>query len=367
MSTQVMDSDVLLAMKGDNAAFTRLIEATRNTISCVALAVVKDLDASEEVTQQVYIQCWKKLDTLKNPASFLPWLRQSTRYAAFNYLRDNKVSQRASSEEADVLFAQFCNDKDSIETEFTRDQQAKILTRVVDELPKETREIVLLFYREEQSSAQVARLLNISDDRVRQQLRRARSSLREKLLDRYGALILSTAPTMAISATALIGGGFSTPAQAATGAATSGGFWGAVKWLLGGAMLAAVVGALTVYISASIPLRHMQDEERKAALRKERNRTVVATLITGALWAAAYEFTSGWVGPVLTYQLMMGVIFVQIMKMQNMIMDEQRQRQAVPPRSVFGVCSGRFGLYAGFIVGNAAMLAGLYASGRPFF
>ena len=45
----------------------------------------------------------------------------------------------------------------------------------------------------------------------------------------------------------------------------------------------------------------------------------------------------------------------------------QRQRQAAPPRSVFGVCSGRFGLYAGFIVGNAAMFAGLYASGRPFF
>ncbi|WP_414828185.1 RNA polymerase sigma factor [Alteromonas sp. H39] len=367
MSAQILEQDVRLAMDGDSTAFTRLIQATRNTISSIALAVVKDLDASEEVTQQVYIQCWQKLSTLKNPASFMPWLRQSTRYAAFNYLRDNKVSQRASSEEADILFAQFCNDNDSVETELTRDQQAKVLARVVDELPRETREIVLLFYREEQSSAQVAQLLSISDDTVRQQLRRARQSLREKLLDRYGTVILSTAPTMAISATALIGGGFSTPVHAATSSVTGGSFWGAVKWLLSGAMLAAVVGALTVYISASIPLRHMQNEERKAALKKERNRTVVATLITGALWAAAYEFTAGWVAPVIAYQLMMGVIFVQTMKMQNMIIDEQKQRQAAPTRSLFGFCSGRFGLYAGVIVGNAAMFIGLYASGRPFF
>ena len=60
MSVQIAEQDVLLAMKGDNNAFTRLIQASRNTISSIALAIVKDLDASEEVAQQVYIQCWQK-------------------------------------------------------------------------------------------------------------------------------------------------------------------------------------------------------------------------------------------------------------------------------------------------------------------
>ncbi len=367
MSAQIMEQDVRLAMDGDNSAFTRLIDATRNTISSIALAVVKDLDASEEVTQQVYIQCWQKIGTLKNPGSFLPWLRQSTRYAAFNYLRDNKVAQRVSSEEADRLFAQFSNEDDSAESKFTRSQQTTLLAKVVDELPKETREIVLLYYREEQSGVQVANLLNISNDAVRQQLRRARQTLREKLLDRYGTLILSTAPTMAVSATALLGAGISSPAQAATGSVASGGVWGALKWILSGAMLAAAVGALTMYISASLPLRQMQDEERKAALRKERNRTVLATFIAGAIWAAAYEFTSGWVGPALSYQLLMAVIFVQTVKMQNMIHAEQQQRQAKTSRQIFGLCSSRLGLYGGIITGNAAMFYGLYASGRPFF
>ena len=110
MSVQIAEQDVLLAMKGDNNAFTRLIQASRHTISSIALAIVKDLDASEEVAQQVYIQCWQKLNTLKSPSSFLPWLRQSTRYAAFNYLRDNRVTDRVGGDEADLLFSQFCQD-----------------------------------------------------------------------------------------------------------------------------------------------------------------------------------------------------------------------------------------------------------------
>ena len=365
MSAQIIEKDVRLAMTGDTSAFTRLIEATRNTISSIALAVVKDLDASEEVTQQVYIQCWQKLGTLKNPASFLPWVRQVTRYTAFNDLRDNKVSSRADSEEADKLFEQFCNDSDEPVQAFSRDQQALVLSKVVDELPEEAREVVLLYYREEQSGAQVARLLNISDDAVRQQLHRARLSLREKLMEKYGSLFLSTAPALTISSAVLFGAGFSTPAHAATGSVAKGGFWGAVKWLFSGAMMAAAAGALTVYMSASIPLRYMQHEERKAALKKERNRTVVATLIAGALWTAAYEFTTGWAGPVLMYQVMMGIIIVQTIKMQNMILADQQSAGQTRHRSV-GLFCGRFGLYAGLLMGNAAMFYGLYQSGRLF-
>ena len=184
-------------------------------------------------------------------------------------------------------------------------------------------------------------------------------------MEKYGSLFLSTAPALTISSAVLFGAGFSTPAHAATGSVAKGGFWGAVKWLFSGAMMAAAAGALTVYMSASIPLRYMQHEERKAALKKERNRTVVATLIAGALWTAAYEFTTGWAGPVLMYQVMMGIIIVQTIKMQNMILADQQSAGQTRHRSV-GLFCGRFGLYAGLLMGNAAMFYGLYQSGRLF-
>ena len=84
MSVQAVVSvqDVKAAQQGDERAFGRLVNASRNTIASIALAITRDLDASEEITQQVFISCWQKLHTLQNAASFLPWARQSARYAA---------------------------------------------------------------------------------------------------------------------------------------------------------------------------------------------------------------------------------------------------------------------------------------------
>ncbi len=372
MSVQIAEQDVLMAMEGDNNAFTRLIQATRNTISSIALAIVKDLDASEEVAQQVYIQCWQKLNTLKSPSSFLPWLRQSTRYAAFNYLRDNCIDDRVGGDEAEQLFSQFCLDDGDSETVLSRSQQAQILARVIDDLPEETREIVLLYYREEQSSAQVAELLSISDASVRQQLSRARQTLKGRLLDKSGALILSTAPTLTISGILAASAGISAPAQAATATSASsssvvkGGFAGALQWIFSGAMLATFAGLIAVYLSAEMPLRRMRNEGRKAALRKERKRTMTGIAMTGILLTAAYELTQGWVFPAIAYELMMIVIFIQTRKTQIIIAADEKERGKKAP-SIFGSCPGTFWLLTGITLGHIGLITGLYNSGRPFF
>ena len=67
---------------------------------------------------------------------------------------------------------------------------------LIDGLPEDSREIVLLYYREEQSSQQVAELLGLSDANVRKKLSRVRELLKDQLLSRYGNLLLSTAPAM---------------------------------------------------------------------------------------------------------------------------------------------------------------------------
>ena len=55
--------DVLAATAGDRSAFERLITQCRHTVAAIALAIVKDLDASEEVAQEVFIHIWQQLAT----------------------------------------------------------------------------------------------------------------------------------------------------------------------------------------------------------------------------------------------------------------------------------------------------------------
>ena len=85
-------------------------------------------------------------------------------------------------------------------SEFLAEQEdAKIAAAVIDALPEEIREVLLLYYREGQNTRQVAGLLGMQDAAVRKRLSRARQSIREELLQRTGDFVKSTAPSLAFT------------------------------------------------------------------------------------------------------------------------------------------------------------------------
>jgi RNA polymerase sigma factor (sigma-70 family) len=85
---------VAAAASGDADAFGRIISVTSGLVSSVALAIVRDVDLSQEVAQDVFLSAWRDLKKLRNPASLLPWLRQMTRNRAHHVLRTRVRSRR---------------------------------------------------------------------------------------------------------------------------------------------------------------------------------------------------------------------------------------------------------------------------------
>ncbi|GGF72157.1 RNA polymerase sigma factor [Alteromonas lipolytica] len=268
-----------------------------------------------------------------------------------------------------MMFAAYCDDELPPETQLSRNQTATLLQQVVDDLPEESREIVLLYYREDQSATQVAELLSVSPELVRQRLSRARKALKSTLLDRYGKLILTTAPTFTASSLLLAGAGISAPAKASTSSVlANSGSAGILKLFLSGAFFAALLGALSVFWSTYLPLKHMTIESQKLRLKQLRRATVIWVLFTGIMLACAYEFTSGWLMPVLAYSLFAAGLSVQFKKMRKVIMYDmfdskphsiEQQKMAFWQR-----CWGNAGLYGGLLVGFASMLIGLMGAGR---
>lgn len=367
-----LESDVLAAQKGDRDAFARLVEKTRNTISSIALAIVKDLDASEDVAQQVYIAVWQGIKRLKNTASFLPWVRQTTRYKAYNYLRDNRVSQRLSGDEAESVLSSFCSDPDMQELSFQRDEQSMILSRFIDELPDDSREIVLLYYREEQSTQQVAELLEISEAVVRQRLSRVRKQLQSKLLQKYGRLILSTAPTISFSmlmASAMVG---TSPVAASTLASTFAGgkttLGGKLLALLGGTFIGIAAGLLGAWYGAKRQIEQVDNVQAKAQMRLYRNQLMVWVAVIGALFSLSFPLSPGWLLPLITYAVfllgLLGLVwrnnlFYDQVKYGNRRLTRQEKR-----RRRWDYACGIWGTLLGVILGLGGLIAGLIMSGR---
>ncbi|MBB5209021.1 sigma-70 family RNA polymerase sigma factor [Chiayiivirga flava] len=217
------------AKAGDRAAFGRIVVGCQNGITAIALAITRDVATSEDIAQDAFLNAWNNLSRLRNPRSFLPWLRQITRNLSHDALRRRKAERRVDGDLDDILAVVADPTPDHPER-LARHQEESVVADLIDELPEETREILLIYYREGQSSKQVAHLLGMQDAAVRKRLSRARQSLRDDLLARLGELARTTAPTAAFTAIVVAGLTISQPAAAAglaaAGASVAGGLVG---------------------------------------------------------------------------------------------------------------------------------------------
>ncbi|CAH9055820.1 hypothetical protein PSECIP111854_01656 [Pseudoalteromonas sp. CIP111854] len=363
--------DIEGAKKGDPKAFGRLVLQTQNVTTSAALAIVKDLDASEDVAQQVYVKVWQQLATLQNTHSFLPWLRQITRYTAINYLRDNKVSLKVSDSERDLLIDNLkCVDDDAL-TALNRVQTSVILQYFIDKLPEESRELVLLYYREEQSTKQVAKLLELSEANVRKKLSRIRQLLKQQWLSKYGKLTLSTAPGVGFSVAVLNAIGVSSPVAAATlsvsASASQSSLFAKGALLLGGSLIGALTGILAVYLNSRVFLENIVEPSARPKLIYYRNLLSGWIALCGVLLTLSYEFTSGWWAPVASYALFsIGLVrlveLTQLTAIQRRIKKPSNFCMNLPKQ----VRMQKLLNWMGPLMGAVGLLVGLHNSARLF-
>ncbi|HWN40737.1 MAG TPA: sigma-70 family RNA polymerase sigma factor [Thermoanaerobaculia bacterium] len=271
--TAFLDIQVRAAARGDQEAFASLVDATRTLVCSIALAILRDVEASRDVAQDVFLSAWRDLGKLRNPASFLPWLRQMTRNRAHHVLRDRVRSRRVISDaEADDLMAAATDPRPGAGEILLADEEKRRLAEALEALSDESREVVTLYYREGRSVRQVADLLGLREEAVKQRLTRARSRLRREMLDRLGETLQRTAPGAAFTTGLMTSLALGAPASAAaagfgTAAKLSPGGLAKLVALLGGAALGATGGILGVVLGARSVLARARDEQERRGIR----------------------------------------------------------------------------------------------------
>ena len=89
MTTIERDNDqiallVRAAQAGDGDAFGALVERFERTVFAIAMRRLRSYADAEELTQDVLLQAFTKLDQLREPAAFGGWLRSITVRMAIN-------------------------------------------------------------------------------------------------------------------------------------------------------------------------------------------------------------------------------------------------------------------------------------------
>jgi RNA polymerase sigma factor (sigma-70 family) len=291
---------VLAAARGDAEAYGELVNETSSLVSSIALAIVRDLELSRDVAQDVFLAVWRDLKNLRNPASFLPWLRQTARNRANASLRGVVRRRKLGDTGLDDLLPRITDPRPGAAEEMMWREEVLALAEALEALPQETREIVTLFYREGQSVAQVASLLELSEPAVKKRLSRARECLRASVQRQIGGMLCRTRPDAGFTAVVIAAlPPAAPPAAAAAGAGLSKiGALGFLKLLVpaSGVLAGGVGGVLGVVLGARKWLRDARDDEERRALRRHTWVSVAAVLFWAAALPAAYGLThSRWV------------------------------------------------------------------------
>lgn len=199
---QTLERELPAAAGGCQHAYGRIVLACQNTVTAIALAITRDRQASEDIAQEAFVKGWQQLHQLRSSTSFLPWLRQITRNLARDWLRAQR-GRPLTGEAAEVALGMAADPAPGAADRLQRVEEEIVAEDIISALPADSREVLLLYYREGQRSQQVADLLGLSDAAVRKRLSRARAQVRDGLLQRFGEFARSSAPSAAF-ATAVV-------------------------------------------------------------------------------------------------------------------------------------------------------------------
>lgn len=318
MSAQLvaLHDDVTAARGGDRMAFERVVRATQGLASSIAFSHVRDRALSEDIVQEALLAVWRKLPQLRNPAAFLPWLREITRNLALSRMRAPLArAQTVSIDDFDELVAQAAEPADSLQ----QARESELLATMLDKLDADLREPLLLFYREGESTRQVAALLGLSDATIRKRLSRARSKLRADWLSRMGRLAVATAPTAATTGAVMTALTMTAPTASAAAAVTlaSGVKSGALAGL-GSALLAALAaasgGLLGVFGGVRGELRGIDDAQTRHAIVRSGWQLAAMVVIASIGIALA---TEAWQGVAAFGFLVIGLGYLAVWRMHR--------------------------------------------------
>jgi len=153
-------------------AITLLLPAFRRKVFGLAYSILRDRESAEDVTQEVFIKVWRALPGYDGRASISTWIYTITRNASVSALRARHP--QSSLSDPDVMEAAEANYPGPA-TDVLAERAA--ILKIVDRLPTKQRQVVMLFYMEEQSHEEVATMLAIPVGTVKTLLHRARAQL----------------------------------------------------------------------------------------------------------------------------------------------------------------------------------------------
>ena len=177
------EDDVQLVRKilsGDAEAFNFLVQKYQKSVHTLAWRQIGDFHYAEEITQDTFLQAYKKLSTLKDPNRFAGWLYAIANRFCIAWIRKQRPAMRPLEDTPVKAIDNLTYDRyisEQCESEAV-ERRYEIVEDLLKKLPKRERTVMMLHYLDEMPTKEISKFLGVSVNTIVSRLHRARKRLK---------------------------------------------------------------------------------------------------------------------------------------------------------------------------------------------
>ncbi|GAB5554170.1 MAG: RNA polymerase sigma-70 factor [Saprospiraceae bacterium] len=165
-------------VNGDKQSLWYFYEKYHAKIYRYTFTLIRNKEAAEEITSDVFVRIWKKRAVLNVEKGVDHLMFKITKDFCRDYLR--KVARDTALREAYICQCLTSNNK-TVEEDLTFKENLQIATQAIEKLPPKCRQVFRLRYDQEMSLLQIANELGITTSTVQKHLHKANKLVRNYL------------------------------------------------------------------------------------------------------------------------------------------------------------------------------------------
>lgn len=166
---------------GDEIALATLIERHQSKIYGFIYSKVMDRDVTEDIFQDTFIKVIKTLKTknYSEEGKFLPWVMRIAHNLIVDHFRKTKKMPFNRDTEEYSVFSIMTDNSPNIESRIISEQVEVDLQRLINELPDDQREVLVMRIYDDLSFKEIADLTGVSINTALGRMRYALMNLRK--------------------------------------------------------------------------------------------------------------------------------------------------------------------------------------------
>ncbi len=168
------------ALQGDQQAYSRLMSRYRDAIYYILLKMVNNPTDAEDLTIEAFGKAFRNLNQYTPTFAFSTWLFKIATNNCIDFIRKRRtltISIDQDSADKDTLSPTIQEESPDPEEQMIKNQKAKLMRDVVNQLKPRYKDLIILRYFKEYSYEEIANELDLPLGTVKAQLFRAKELL----------------------------------------------------------------------------------------------------------------------------------------------------------------------------------------------